>query len=264
MVGLRGGVDNITNESLRITISWADLVGSFSQDIPSLFPLPQPWQAHLQPHSKSARSFSNISLLWKKRFPNKSDWITIFDDVSQLLTLDRGFTDEERHLAETTGCWIEPTIMRLLAVRPLLHGSHESNAMEEVCRIGTMLSLAPVWRWIGASPVWTSCLTRNLLAALSSCVGDWGELKPLLVWSVYFAAVEARDPRERSEFVFILARLMDELQVREWDGLMQVVKSVLWVERMFGNGDGSIRDEVLSMLRLHAGAAASVLEEIEF
>ena len=47
------------------------------------------------------------------------DWVTIFDDINQLITLDRGFTEEEKHLAETTGCWMEPTMVRLLAIRPL-------------------------------------------------------------------------------------------------------------------------------------------------
>ncbi|KAJ4346443.1 uncharacterized protein N0V89_010372 [Didymosphaeria variabile] len=264
MTGLRGGFNNIAQESLRITVSWTDLVGSFSQDIPSIVPLPQLWQNNSRSPPGSPRPFNDISLKWKQRFPAMMDWITIFDDINQLMSLDRGFTKEEKHLAETTGCWMEPTMVRLLAIRPLITGSKSENVMEEVCRLGTMLFLAPIWRWLGASPVWTFTVTRNLLSVLNSQMVEWGELKPLLVWSVYFAALETRDPRERSQFAFILAVLMNGLQIREWSELTQVVQSVLWAERIFASSDGSLRDDVMSILRLPGtGDVTPVLEEIE-
>ncbi|OAG04843.1 uncharacterized protein CC84DRAFT_1121589 [Paraphaeosphaeria sporulosa] len=264
MVGMRGGVDNITDESLRITISWADLVGSFSQDIPSIVALPERWQASSRSPPGSPRPLNNISLQWKQRFPALMDWVTIFDDIDQLIMLDRGFTEKDKHLAETTGCWMEPTMVRLLAIRPLNNGSDAGHVMEEVCRFGTMLFLAPIWRWLGASPVWTFTLTRSLISVLHGYMIDWGELKPLLVWTVYFAALETRDTQERSQFAFMLAVLMSGMRVREWDELIQVVKSVLWVDRIFSSSDESIRDEVVSILRLPGtGDVTPVLEEIE-
>ncbi|KAL5394411.1 hypothetical protein PMIN06_001583 [Paraphaeosphaeria minitans] len=264
MVGMRGGVDNITDESLRITISWADLVGSFSQDIPSIVILPERWQASSRSPPGSPRLFNNISLRWKQRFPALMDWVTIFDDVNQLIMLDRGFTEKDKHLAETTGCWMEPTMVRLLAIRPLNNGSDAGNIMEEICRIGTMLFLAPIWRWLGASPVWTFTLTRNLIPVLHGYLIDWGELKPLLVWTVYFAALETRDARERSQFAFMLAVLMRGMRIRDWDKLISVIKSVLWMDHIFASSDDSIRDEVMSILSLPGtGDVTPALEEIE-
>ncbi|KAF2448568.1 hypothetical protein P171DRAFT_461363 [Karstenula rhodostoma CBS 690.94] len=208
MVGMRGGVDSITRESLRITISWTDLVGSFSQDIPCI---------------------------WKQRFPTLMDWVTVFDDVHQLIVLDCGFTDEDKQLAETTGCWMEPTMVRLLSIRPLINGNDAGNVMEEVCRLGTMLYMI-----------------------------DWGELKPLLVWTVYFAALETRDAWERSQYALMLAVLMGGMGIREWDELIHVVKDVLWVDHIFASSDDSISDEVLNILRLSGtGHVTPVLEEIE-
>ncbi|KAL1597192.1 hypothetical protein SLS60_008774 [Paraconiothyrium brasiliense] len=251
---------NLVAEFLNRT----DLVGCFSQDIPSIVPLPQLWRKNSRSPSGSPRPFNDISLRWKQHFPAMMDWINIFDDIDQLMTLDRGFTEDEKHLAETTGCWMEPTMVRLLAIRPLSKGSESENIMEEVCRLGTMLFLAPIWRWLGASPVWTFTLTRNLLSVLNSQMIEWGELKPLLVWSVYFASLETRDPRERSHLAFILAVLMNGLQFREWDELMQVVKSVLWTERIFANSDNSLRHEVMSILRLPGtGDVTPVLEDLE-
>lgn len=191
------------------------------------------------------------------------DWVTIFDDINQLIMLDRGFTEKELQLAESTGCWMEPTMVRLLAIRPLLQGINPENIMEEVCRLGTILFLAPIWRWLGQRPVWTFQLTRNLLTALNSDMIDWGELKPLLLWAVYFAAIETRDPQERSQFVFFLAVLMGGLQIQDWDGLMQVIKSVLWVERVFARSDEGIRDEVLNILHFPRDNVTPLLEEIE-
>lgn len=182
--------------------------------------------------------------------------------------LDRGFTDNVKHLAETTGCWMEPTMARLLNIRPLNNGSDAGHVMEEVCRLGTMLFLAPIWRWLGASPVWTFTLRRNLLSVLNSYMIDWGDLKPLLVWAVYLAALETRDAQERSQLAFMLAVLMGGLGIREWDEMLQVVKSVLWVDRVFAsNYDetvASVRDEVLNILYLpETGAVTPVLDEIE-
>ena len=37
------------------------------------------------------------------------DFVTIFDDVVQLISLDRAFNEEQLMLAITSGSWLEPT-----------------------------------------------------------------------------------------------------------------------------------------------------------
>lgn len=176
------------------------------------------------------------------------DWVTIFDDVVQLILLDRTFTDEQLMLAITSGCWMEPTIYRLLSIRPLHHGNDREHVMEEVCRLGTLLFLSPFWRMLGQSPVRTAAICRNLLHVLMENMIGWNELKPLLIWSLYFAAIETKDLAERSQFVFMLGILMSGMQLQEWDGIMQVVKSVLWVEKVFAGTDELIREEVMNVV----------------
>lgn len=176
------------------------------------------------------------------------DWVTIFDDVVQLISLDRTFTEEQLMLAITSGCWMEPTIYRLLSIRPLHHGNTRQHVMEEVCRLGTLLFLSPFWRILGQSPVRTAALCRNLLHVLMENMIEWNELKPLLIWSLYFAAIETKDLAERSHFVFMLGILMSGMQLQGWDGIMQVVKSVLWVEKVFAGTDELIRDEVMKVV----------------
>jgi hypothetical protein len=83
---------------------------------------------------------------------------------------------------------------------------------------------------------------------LNTYRAEWADLKPLLVWTVYFAAIETRDLRERGQFVFLLAMLMNGMQIQEWEELLQVVKSVLWVDKVFVNSEEAIRDEVMAII----------------
>lgn len=176
------------------------------------------------------------------------DFVTIFDDIVQLISLDRAFNEEQLMLAITSGSWLEPTIHRLLAIRPLNHGNARENVVEEVCRLGTLLFLAPVWRSFGQSPVWTAAISRNLLLVLTKNMVEWNDLKPLLIWVLYAAAIETKDLAERSQFVFMLGILMSGMQMQAWDDIMLIVKSVLWVEKVFAGTDELIRDEVMQIV----------------
>ncbi|KAG9193184.1 hypothetical protein G6011_03219 [Alternaria panax] len=248
IVGLRGGYDAITKEYLRITISWADLIGSFYQDHSPIVPMPPQWKADSKSPPNSPRTCSAVSLAWKYQLPMQLDFITIFDDVLQLMSLDRAFNEQQLILAITSGSWMEPTIYRLLAIRPLNHGDSREVVIEEVCRLGTLLFLAPLWRELGQSPVWTAAISRNLLLVLMKNMIEWYDLKPLLIWVLYSAAVETKDLAERSQFVFMLGILMSGMQLQEWDDVMSIVKSVLWVEKVFAGTDELIRDEVMQIV----------------
>lgn len=101
---------------------------------------------------------------------------------------------------------------------------------------------------MGANPVWTLSFSRNLLGVLSSHRVEWDDLKPLLVWTIYFAAVETRNLADRGEFTFMLAVLMSGMQITEWEELLHIVKGVLWVETVFASSDETIRDDVTALL----------------
>jgi hypothetical protein len=91
------------------------------------------------------------------------DFVSIFDDIVQLISLERAFNIEQLVLAISSGSWMEPTLYRLLVIRPLLQGDTPALVMEEVCRLGTLLFLSPLWRLLGRSPVRTTAIYRNLL-----------------------------------------------------------------------------------------------------
>lgn len=177
------------------------------------------------------------------------DWVSVFDDIVQLISLDQAFNNEQMLLANTSGSWMEPTMYRLLAIRPLLHNNSPERAIEEVCRLGTLLFLSPFWRLLGQSPVWTAAISRNLLLMLTNYRAEWKELKPLLAWVLYFAAIETKDLAERSMYVSMLAAVMTGMELQEWDEMLQVIKGVLWVEKVFASSDELIRDEVVRIVR---------------
>ncbi|CAG5158171.1 uncharacterized protein ALTATR162_LOCUS5020 [Alternaria atra] len=249
IVGLRGGYDAIDKEHLRITLTWADLVGCFSQDIPPVVPLPRQWESDSRSPPNSPRPHSPISLLWKQQLPMQLDWITIFDDIVQLISVDRAFNKEQLLLSISSGSWMEPTAYRLLSIRPLLQGNDRGHVIEEVCRLGTLLFLSPFWRLLGRSIVRTAAISRKLLLLLMKDMVEWNELKPLLVWVLYFAASETKDLAERSQYVFMLAVLMSGMRLQEWNKTMQILKNVLWVEKVFAGSDDLIRDEVMQIVK---------------
>jgi hypothetical protein len=155
-----------------------------------------------------------MSLTWKKQLPTRLGWISLFDDIVQLVSLDPAFNREHPLLSVDGGSWMEPFAYRLLCVRPLEQGNERGNMIEEVCRLGTLLFLTPLWRRLGRYTIWTAVISRKLLLRLMENMVEWNELKPLLVWVLYFAAIETKDRVERSHFVFMLAVVIKGMHCR--------------------------------------------------
>jgi hypothetical protein len=124
------------------------------------------------------------------------NWVSIIDDITQLILLGRAFNEEQLKLANTRGTWMEPTVYRLLAILPSLHRNALERVMEEVARLGNLLHLAPFWRVLGQSPVRTAAISQNLVFVITKNRVEWNELKPLLKWVLYFAAIETSDLAE--------------------------------------------------------------------
>ncbi|KAJ8113822.1 hypothetical protein OPT61_g4146 [Boeremia exigua] len=248
IIDLRGGFDTIDKEYLRITISWSDLMGSFAQDMPPAVPLPLKWEIDSSLPPGIPRLRKPISLSWKQQLPMQLDWVFIFDDIVQLVSLDFAFNEHQFELALTSGSWIEPTVHRLLSIRPLQLGTDRGYVMEEVCRLGTLLFLAPLWRHLGHYHLQTKAISRNLQLVLLQYKAEWNELKPLLVWALYFAALETSDSAERSHFALMLSMIMTSSHLQDWSELVDIVRGVLWVDRVSAGNDESIRNEVMQIM----------------
>jgi hypothetical protein len=186
--------------------------------------------------------------MWKKQLPMQSDWISIFDDILQFTTLDPAFNTEQPLASVTGSSWMETIVYRLLCVRPLEQGNERGNMIEEVCRLGTLLFLTPLWRLLGRYTIWTAVISRKLLLRLTENMVEWNELKPLLVWVLYFAAIETKDRVERGYFVAMLAVVVKGMHLQEWDEVFSMLKNVLWVEKVYMGSDELLRDEVMQLL----------------
>lgn len=225
---------NGTNEwynslnSLAYNCYRTDLCGAFLQDVLPHFPLSASWlEAINVPPGEipfSTTSPSSISTLWEHELPNAHAWISIFNSISHLLS----------EPDVPTNIWMEAILHRLLSLRPLQIDSipPPEAIIEEVCRIGTLLFLAPLWCMFGVHPVRTAALRHNLLAILHSYFTVWGELRVVLVWVLMHAAREVETELERGEFVMRLAMVASKLRKQSWETLLEVVKSVMWIEHV--------------------------------
>lgn len=119
------------------------------------------------------------------------------------------------------------------------------------CNSVSYLLFSPLWRLLGQGPVWTAAISHNLMVILLQNTVEWREFKPLLIWVLYFAAIETYDLAERSQFVFMLGLLMSGLRLQEWEKMMQIIKGVLWVENIFNCSEELIRDEVMHVVKHH-------------
>jgi hypothetical protein len=105
-----------------------------------------------------------------------------------------------------------------------------ASVIKEVCRLGTLLSLAPRWRSFGTHPIRTVTIRRKLFAILNTYREDWGNLRILLLWSLAHAAREAEEDVERRGFAVKLAMVMDRMRLFDWKDVMRSVNSVLGMD----------------------------------
>ena len=203
-----------------------DICGAFLQDISPHFPLSTAWLEAIDASPRntpfSTTQPTSISTIWQHELPDTDAWIAIFNSISCLLSNSN----------VPTNVWMEPILHRLLSLRPLQVDSipPRESIIEEVCRIGTLLFLAPVWRTFGVHPVRTAALRHNLLFMIHSYFATWGELRIVLIWALMHAAREADTESERNEFVMRVAMVASKMEIQSWEQLMDVMREVLWID----------------------------------
>ncbi|KAF2816217.1 uncharacterized protein BDZ99DRAFT_131374 [Mytilinidion resinicola] len=256
LIALRGGIDTIKREDLRDTITWVDLCGAYCQDIPPSFPTPRSWKTYPQPFSPflaNSKFSSPLTAAFKKRMYQHPEIVSIFDDLTACTALT---SYESKHLGpdywlKSTfapyGAWTNPTIHRLLTLRPLSLECTQETVIAEVCRAGGLLYIAPIWRKFGASPARTADLIKHLMSTLETYVVDWGELRPFLLWTMFFGCLEAPAGDERDWFLFRIAKLMRSLEMK-WADYMAPVRGVMFLDEVFAGTDGFVRAEIEEFL----------------
>lgn len=105
-----------------------------------------------------------------------------------------------------------------------------ASVIEEVCRLGTLLFLAPIWRSFGIHPVRSKRIRQNLLAILNEHLVEWGKLRVLLLWALAHAAREAEEDGERAEFAVRLAMVMGKMGLVVFEDVIKEASGVLWMD----------------------------------
>lgn len=95
--------------------------------------------------------------------------------------------------------WFNVVIHRLLSLRPLGTGvdlPDIDSIFAEICRIGMLLYMAPIWRMYGAYPSYTQALTQKLVDISNNWSGWVGwddEHFSILLWTLSVGAFEAEE-----------------------------------------------------------------------
>ncbi|PSN65017.1 hypothetical protein BS50DRAFT_555338 [Corynespora cassiicola Philippines] len=237
IIRLRGGLNTVTNLQLYICLAWADICGSFSQNQRPHLPLPSTWSQSIDPDpdidQALERPHNSIISAYQKELPGERFWLAIYE---ALVRMSQSNTPPK--------AWMEPILHRLLSLRPRHSEATRAAIIGEVCRIGTLLFLAPIWRTFGIHPVRTTTLRNNLMSVIKTHFAEWGELRPLLLWALFSAAKESENEQERGEFVVRLSMVMSKMGLNSWDELLNATREVLWFE------DVAVEDHELIKMQL--------------
>ena len=102
-----------------------------------------------------------------------------------------------------------------------------ASIMEEVCRIGTLLYLAPMWRSIRIHLVRTQRMRCTLLSIVKTHLREWGQCRVILLWALAHAVRESQNVVERKEFALRLLMVSRQMGLCEWHDIRTSVESVL-------------------------------------
>ncbi|OAL42862.1 hypothetical protein IQ07DRAFT_667113 [Pyrenochaeta sp. DS3sAY3a] len=224
MLSLRGGFETLNEEQFPVILSWTDICGCYAQDLAPHLPLPGVWlQSVVFPFNiySSAKKTSLCQIL-NEELPQARNWKALYELLFSLVS------DPEK----PPNTWMEPMLHRLLSLRPMHPNTTPSRAslIEEVCRLGALLFLAPIWRSFGIHPVRSKRIRQNLLALLNGHLVEWGKLRVLLLWALAHATREADEEGERAEFAVRLAMVMRKMGLAGLEDLINEARGVLWTE----------------------------------
>lgn len=228
MIETRGGVDSLGTEELRVSVAWMDICGCFEQDIPPHLPLPGTWlEAIILTPTSSSEKPNALCNVWAKQLPDAPQWPSIYALIISLLQ------------SKPPNTWIEPILHRLLD-RPIQSDNTQTPSciISEVCRLGTLLFLAPIWRSFANRPVRTVSIRRNLLRTVTSFLVRWDDLRVLLIWNLAQATREAEGDEERAQFADMLLRVAGRMGITTWEGIAGHLRTVLWVDGFQDQWDG--------------------------
>ena len=180
-----------------------------------------------------------LGRLWAQEIPGQPEWIRIYESLvlfsAEAFPIPAGSATLQD---SRTGAWTNPIFYRLLRFRPLEQlGISNQSLIQEACRLGSLLYLAPVWRMFGVYPVRPQTFVGKFKDLLVTHQISWLKLWKLQLWVLFMAAMEAYLVGETAWFVEEITDTLHEHGIKSWDEGLACIQEILWIETIF---DGEI------------------------
>jgi hypothetical protein len=155
--------------------------------------------------------------------------------VNDLLILNQSILSElaTRDLWDDgvfAGLYILPVLAKFLSIRPDINGYSPALARQESCRIGALLYLAGIRHRFGVQFSAHIYIPKLKQAIISQAGSNAEEISPLIVWLLVLGGTQSFMNEDHKWFVQATAALVQRLQLSTWDGLMDTVRMVSWIE----------------------------------
>ena len=128
------------------------------------------------------------------------------------------------------GLYILPVLAKFLSIRPDINGYSPALARQESCRIGALLYLAGIRHRFGVQFSAHIYIPKLKQAIISQAGSNAEEISPLIVWLLVLGGTQSFMNEDHKWFVQATAALVQRLQLSTWDGLMDTVRMVSWIE----------------------------------
>lgn len=252
MLQLRGGLTSIEfNLSIRLTLFWIEHNIAVAQDIVPQFPPP----IHLMKSPGIALAMSRGLLHQDKamRISRLAGFLSseMLDALTKLSVLTVTLRGESvLHISWTDpnfpGFNVYPVLHTLLAIQNDSQEDNLNNAVQEMCRLGSILFIAEVRRKFGISPVVTTAQSTKLHNLLDNEHALWREdLYNVRIWAIVMAGCAASTQADRAWAVNALIRSKVFLKYENWKDMIDMVSNMWWIDEVFTSKSQRLQSEYI-------------------
>jgi hypothetical protein len=172
-----------------------------------------------------------------------TEWLKAYETVAIFSFSTFGLGQHQNQVlsicsSDKCGAWINPVVHMFLSRRPPVNIVCTGSIMQEACRLGMLLYLNHVRRFLGIIPSYTgivaSKLKDHIMANYEYLMGDWiGEAWVLQIWVFYMAGFGLQEEPDEAWLFRALGLLLKRHKISDWSTVLQLLTSVLWFEQVF-------------------------------
>lgn len=224
-----------------------ELRGACVFDCPPCYPSPRQWEKFtvLPLSSTNTRThIDHVSRIWNDSSQTQhSEWLCAYEIVAIFSFSAFGLPRHQNPdlgscSRDGCGAWVNPVVHTFLSRRPPADLESTGSLMQEACRLGMLLYLNHVRRFLGILPSYTGIVANRLKSHLMTnyehLMGDWrGEAWILQIWVLYMAVFGLQGESDEAWFFRVLGKSLKRHGISDWGDVLRILKSVLWFEEVF-------------------------------